>query len=230
MDATAAAAAVASLGYPNARGGGLHHPLTVSAGGDGLLHLPQQTPGLSVDALMTNPNNSLAYDPATALAAHAMHSTALQGGGSRVLPVAPTSTGAQIPAAHVLNLADVGDLNGNLHNSSMVAEPSTPVNIPSLIDVNACIESSMETALTLACHGGYTELVRLLLERGADREHRDKKSHTPLHTAVYANQRAVVAVLLDYGAEIESQVDRTKDTALSIACCHGMLEVSPNCH
>lgn len=74
------------------------------------------------------------------------------------------------------------------------------------------------------------ELVRLLLERGADREHRDKKSHTPLHTAVYANQRAVVALLLDYGADIEAQVDRTKDTALSIACSHGRLEVSEPCN
>ncbi|KAF5401982.1 Ankyrin repeat domain-containing protein 17 [Paragonimus heterotremus] len=234
LDATAAAAAVASLGHPNSHTG-LHHQLTVSAGGDGLvtpsglLHLPQQAPGVTVDALMTNSNGSLAYDPASALAAHAIHPSSLPIGGPRVMPMSPsavlTSSGTQIPAAHVLNLTDVSDMNGNLHNASVVAEPSTPVNIPSLIDVNACIESSMETALTLACHGGYTELVRLLLERGADREHRDKKSHTPLHTAVYANQRAVVAVLLDYGAEIESQVDRTKDTALSIACCHGMLEI-----
>ncbi|KAA3681374.1 ankyrin repeat domain-containing protein 17 [Paragonimus westermani] len=234
LDSTAAAAAVASLGHPNSHTA-LHHQLAVSAGGDGLvtpsglLHLPQQAPGITVDTLMTNSNGGLAYDPASALAAHAIHPSSLSLGGPRVMPMGPsavlTPSGTQIPAAHVLNLTDVSDINGNLHNASVVAEPSTPVNIPSLIDVNACIESSMETALTLACHGGYTELVRLLLERGADREHRDKKSHTPLHTAVYANQRAVVAVLLDYGAEIESQVDRTKDTALSIACCHGMLEI-----
>lgn len=69
------------------------------------------------------------------------------------------------------------------------------------------------------------DLARLLLERGADKEHRDKKSHTPLHTAVYSNQRAIVTLLLDYGVDIEAQVDRTKDTALSIACSHGRLDV-----
>uniref|UniRef100_A0A5K3ETX1 ANK_REP_REGION domain-containing protein n=2 Tax=Mesocestoides corti TaxID=53468 RepID=A0A5K3ETX1_MESCO len=94
------------------------------------------------------------------------------------------------------------------------------------MDINACIESSMESALTLACSGGFVDLARLLLDRGADKEHRDKKSHTPLHTAVYANQRQIVSLLLDYGADIEAQVERTKDTALSIACSHGRLEIT----
>lgn len=69
------------------------------------------------------------------------------------------------------------------------------------------------------------DLARLLLERGADKEHRDKKSYTPLHTAVYANQRQIVSLLLDFKADIEAQVERTKDTALSIACSHGRLDV-----
>uniref|UniRef100_A0A0X3P756 K Homology domain-containing protein n=1 Tax=Schistocephalus solidus TaxID=70667 RepID=A0A0X3P756_SCHSO len=97
---------------------------------------------------------------------------------------------------------------------------------PPQVDINACIESSMESALTLACNGGFVDLARLLLERGADKEHRDKKSYTPLHTAVYANQRQIVSLLLDYGADIEAQVERTKDTALSIACSHGRLEIA----
>lgn len=95
------------------------------------------------------------------------------------------------------------------------------------VDINACTESTMESALTLACNGGFVDLARLLLERGAEKEHRDKKSHTPLHTAVYANQRHIVSLLFDYGADIEAQVERTKDTALSIACSHGRLEVCP---
>ncbi|KAM7542139.1 hypothetical protein Aperf_G00000018490 [Anoplocephala perfoliata] len=94
------------------------------------------------------------------------------------------------------------------------------------VDINAYTESSNESALTLACNGGFTDLARLLLERGADKEHRDKKSHTPLHTAVYANQRAIVNLLLEFGADIEAQVERTKDTALSIACSHGRLEIA----
>ncbi|CDS37799.1 ankyrin domain repeat containing protein [Echinococcus multilocularis] len=94
------------------------------------------------------------------------------------------------------------------------------------VDINACTESSNESALTLACSGGFVDLARLLLERGADKEHRDKKSHTPLHTAVYSSQRAIVTLLLDYGVDIEAQVDRTKDTALSIACSHGRLDIA----
>ncbi|OON13885.1 KH domain protein [Opisthorchis viverrini] len=234
LDASAAAAAVASLGHPTSHAGlhhHHHHPLAVSANGDGLvtpsglLHVPHQAAALSVDALMSNSASALAYDPSNALSAHSLHQGSLPLAGSRILPMGPTNiltaNGASLSSARLLTSSEVPQMT-NLANTG---EAPTPVNVPSLIDVNACIESSMETALTLACHGGHVELVRLLLERGADREHRDKKSYTPLHTAVYANQRAVVAVLLDYGADIEAQVDRTKDTALSIACSHGALEI-----
>ncbi|XP_018654746.1 putative multiple ankyrin repeats single kh domain protein [Schistosoma mansoni] len=157
---------------------------------------------------------------------HVTHPTLLPVSGSRVLPVGPqpilSSGGASIPN-HGLSPNDMAAVASN--NLSMMGDTISPLNVPSLIDVNACIESSMETALTLACSGGFVDLVRLLLERGADKEHRDKKSHTPLHTAVCANQRSVVSLLLDYGADIEAQVDRTKDTALSIACSHGKLEI-----
>ncbi|GAA52937.1 ankyrin repeat domain-containing protein 17, partial [Clonorchis sinensis] len=234
LDASAAAAAVASLGHPTSHAGlhhHHHHPLAVSANGDGLvtpsglLHVPHQAAALSVDALMSNSASALAYDPSNALSTHSIHQGSLPLAGSRMLPMGPTNiltaNGASLSSARLLTSSEVPQMT-NLTNTG---EAPTPVNVPSLIDVNACIESSMETALTLACHGGHVELVRLLLERGADREHRDKKSYTPLHTAVYANQRAVVAVLLDYGADIEAQVDRTKDTALSIACSHGALEI-----
>ena len=43
------------------------------------------------------------------------------------------------------------------------------------IDLDAQTESNHDTALTLACAGGHAELVSLLLSRGADIEHRDKK-------------------------------------------------------
>lgn len=43
------------------------------------------------------------------------------------------------------------------------------------VDLNTQTESNHDTALTLACAGGHTELVSLLLTRGADLEHRDKK-------------------------------------------------------
>lgn len=48
------------------------------------------------------------------------------------------------------------------------------------IDVDCQTESNHDTALTLSCAGGHEELVTLLLQRGANIEHRDKKGFTPL--------------------------------------------------
>lgn len=48
------------------------------------------------------------------------------------------------------------------------------------IDVDCQTESNHDTALTLACVGGHEELTLLLLQRGANIEHRDKKGFTPL--------------------------------------------------
>jgi len=48
------------------------------------------------------------------------------------------------------------------------------------IDIDCETDSNHDTALTLACAGGHEELVCLLLHRGANIEHRDKKGFTPL--------------------------------------------------
>ena len=56
--------------------------------------------------------------------------------------------------------------------------PASPLMAPPVypsIDLDAQTESNHDTALTLACAGGHTELVGLLLTHGADIEHRDKK-------------------------------------------------------
>lgn len=44
-----------------------------------------------------------------------------------------------------------------------------------MIDVDQQTDSNSDTALTLASAGGHDELVTLLLVKGADIEHRDKK-------------------------------------------------------
>jgi len=77
----------------------------------------------------------------------------------------------------------------------------------------------------LACAGGHEELVNLLLSRGADIEHRDKKGFTPLILAATAGHDKVVEILINNGAEIEAQSERTKDTPLSLACSGGRYEV-----
>ncbi len=74
--------------------------------------------------------------------------------------------------------------------------------------------------------GGHDELVELLLAHGANCEHRDKKGCTPLILAASAGHAMTVAILLDHNADIEAQSDRTKDTALSLACSGGRQEAS----
>lgn len=59
------------------------------------------------------------------------------------------------------------------------------------MDVDSETDSNHDTALTLACAGGHEELVELLLSRGADIEHRDKKGFTPLILAATAGHEKV---------------------------------------
>lgn len=93
------------------------------------------------------------------------------------------------------------------------------------IDVDSETDSNHDTALTLACAGGHEELVDLLIKRGANIEHRDKKGFTPLILAATAGHEKVVEALINCGAELEAQSERTKDTPLSLACSGGRYEV-----
>lgn len=113
------------------------------------------------------------------------------------------------------------------HTATSAAQPSTPA--PPLyppLDLNSQTDSNHDTALTLACAGGHEELVSLLLARGADIEHRDKKGFTPLMLAATAGHAGVVEILLNHAADVEAQSERTKDTALSLACSGGRYEVT----
>lgn len=102
--------------------------------------------------------------------------------------------------------------------------PASP-QFPPMIDVDQQTDSNSDTALTLAAAGGHDELVTLLLVKGSDIEHRDKKGCTPLILAATAGHASTVDILLEHGADIEAQSDRTKDTALSLACSGGRQEV-----
>ncbi|RZF38209.1 hypothetical protein LSTR_LSTR005570 [Laodelphax striatellus] len=95
----------------------------------------------------------------------------------------------------------------------------------SCMDVDSETDSNHDTALTLACAGGHDELVELLLSRGADIEHRDKKGFTPLILAATAGHEKVVEILMNHSADMEAQSERTKDTPLSLACSGGRYEV-----
>ncbi|KAJ8014937.1 hypothetical protein DPEC_G00020950 [Dallia pectoralis] len=111
------------------------------------------------------------------------------------------------------------------HSPSNMSSPASVLPLYPSVDIDAHTESNHDTALTLACAGGHEELVSVLIARGANIEHRDKKGFTPLILAATAGHVGVVEVLLDKGGDIEAQSERTKDTPLSLACSGGRQEV-----
>ena len=64
---------------------------------------------------------------------------------------------------------------------------------------------------------GQKVLVRALLEGGADPNIEDKYICTPLHEAVKKGYREVVNMLLDFGADINKEGGRRKETPLHMA-------------
>uniref|UniRef100_A0A8C5X9H3 Ankyrin repeat domain 17 n=1 Tax=Malurus cyaneus samueli TaxID=2593467 RepID=A0A8C5X9H3_9PASS len=83
------------------------------------------------------------------------------------------------------------------------------------------------TALTYACAGGYVDVVKVLLESGASIEDHNENGHTPLMEAGSAGHVEVARVLLENGAaNINAQTEETQETALTLACCGGFLEVA----
>ena len=59
-----------------------------------------------------------------------------------------------------------------------------------------------ESALTLACYKGHLEMVRFLLEAGADQEHKTDEMHTALMEASMDGHVEVARLLLDSGAQV----------------------------
>lgn len=92
------------------------------------------------------------------------------------------------------------------------------------IDLDTATETNNDTALTVACQGGHEDLVKLLIEKGAHIEHRDKKGYTPLILAASLGHHKIVQLLLLYGADVEAQSERNKDTALCAAAQAGKYE------
>lgn len=84
-------------------------------------------------------------------------------------------------------------------------------------NINAATEETQETALTLACCGGFTEVVEFLIKQGADLE---LGASTPLMEAAQEGHTDLVRFLLENGANVHA-VTQTGDTALTHACENG---------
>uniref|UniRef100_A0A8C4YCC9 Ankyrin repeat and KH domain containing 1 n=1 Tax=Gopherus evgoodei TaxID=1825980 RepID=A0A8C4YCC9_9SAUR len=160
----------------------------------------------------------------------------IAGHGQGLLVQEPDGLMVATPAQTLTDTLDDLIAGGSsLTTESPAPEPcaQTPSNVGSQsvlpmypsVDIDAHTESNHDTALTLACAGGHEELVSVLIARGANIEHRDKKGFTPLILAATAGHVGVVEILLDKGGDIEAQSERTKDTPLSLACSGGRQEV-----
>ncbi|KAL7621867.1 hypothetical protein AAE478_007367 [Parahypoxylon ruwenzoriense] len=76
------------------------------------------------------------------------------------------------------------------------------------------------TPLSLAVRRDHEDIIRLLLNRGANIESLDQFGQTPMHTAAERGHAAIVQLLLDRGANIETK-NKNGETPLSLAAKSG---------
>ncbi|XP_032703362.1 ankyrin repeat and KH domain-containing protein 1 isoform X2 [Lontra canadensis] len=89
-------------------------------------------------------------------------------------------------------------------------------------NINAQTEETQETALTLACCGGFSEVADFLIKAGADLE---LGCSTPLMEASQEGHLELVKYLLAAGANVHATT-ATGDTALTYACENGHTDVA----
>jgi ankyrin repeat protein len=94
--------------------------------------------------------------------------------------------------------------------------------IPVLLD--AGIDGS--TALHDAALKGQAAMLRLLLEKTANPNHKSKSGATPLHDAALAGKVEAVTILLNHGARIDERETDSGDTPLYMAAAFGREEVA----
>ena len=84
--------------------------------------------------------------------------------------------------------------------------------------------SRSESPLTLATSGGYGEIAKFLIEKGADVNHGDSNMITPLFNASVAGQEDVARLIIEKGAEVNA-ANKAGDTPLIYAAFKGHTEV-----
>ena len=67
-----------------------------------------------------------------------------------------------------------------------------------------------QTALFPAAEFNRTDVIRLLLQKGADVNKRDRNGDTPAHYAAYWNSTKAIAMLINHGASINIKNNRRK--------------------
>lgn len=108
-------------------------------------------------------------------------------------------------------------MDGHVEVARLLLDSGAQVNMPT---------DSFESPLTLAACGGHVDLAMLLIERGANIEEVNDEGYTPLMEAAREGHEEMVALLLSQGTNINAQTEETQETALTLACCGGFLEVA----
>jgi ankyrin repeat protein len=95
------------------------------------------------------------------------------------------------------------------------------------------VDAEGRTALHHASASGRVEVVRLLLDKGADKDKEDTHMRNrfaitywrPLHYASAAGDKAMVRLLLERGAATDPDEEPIQEQPLHVACRHGHVEV-----
>lgn len=91
--------------------------------------------------------------------------------------------------------------------------------------INTHSNEFKESALTLACYKGHLDMVRFLLEAGADQEHKTDEMHTALMEASMDGHVEVARLLLDSGAQVNMPTD-SFESPLTLAACGGHVDLA----
>ena len=103
----------------------------------------------------------------------------------------------------------------NAATNKDITEVKTLIEKDSEIDLNSC-DDKKRTALHISAANGTDDILRTLLENGANPNVKDVKGNTPLHLAACAGKVPIVTLLLHHGADI-SATDFNGKTPLHLA-------------
>ena len=92
---------------------------------------------------------------------------------------------------------------------------------PSSANVSV-VDDEGNTLLHWAAAGGHLEIVRFLLENGADVEARSRDGFTPLHSVAQEDHADVLELLIQKGSNVNTpNVNDNGNTTLHYAACWG---------
>lgn len=124
--------------------------------------------------------------------------------------------------------ASAGEIHDLAKGGHLAAVKALLSENPTLVD---SVDDRGSTPLHSACHGGNLDVVKFLLEKGANIEAVNAGGFTPLQLAAYGGHRQVVELLLDRGAKPNVTNDQMQMAALDFALLKeiqaGKLSVAP---